>query len=213
MNRPLIVRAAAVVLLLVALAALGIPAVFAVPPANDDFDSALVVGGLPFNDAQDTREATVADDDPSPFCGGRTATVWYAFTPASDQRIEINTAGSSYPTSVSVYTGTRGALGQIGCGGPQLGFSAAGGGTYYIMIGSLFGGPYPGPGGGTGGDLVVSAPRPRPPTIPPRPARRPRGRRRSGTRSRRPRPKGSRSIPSGPLTRRASRSTPAPAGR
>lgn len=156
MNRPLIVRAAAVVLLLVALAALGIPAVFAVPPANDDFDSALVVGGLPFNDAQDTREATVADDDPSPFCGGRTATVWYAFTPASDQRIEINTAGSSYPTSVAVYSGARGALGFWTCGGTQVNFTAQAGNTYYFMIGSLSGGGYPGPGDSAGGDLVVS---------------------------------------------------------
>jgi hypothetical protein len=155
MNRSLVLRATVTGLAALTLALVAIPIVFAVPPANDDFDSAIVIGALPFNDAQDTREATVTDDDPAPFCGGRAATVWYAFTPAQNTRVDINTLGSSYPTSISVYSGARGALGLWTCGGAQVSFTAQAGITYYFMIGSLSGG-YPGPGGGAGGDLVLS---------------------------------------------------------
>lgn len=155
MNRRFAVQLVGIACVLTALALLGIPAVFAVPPTHDDFDHAVVVNSLPFIDALDTREATVAEDDPFPFCGGRAATVWYALTPTENMRVDINTSGSSYPTSISVYSGPRGSLSQWVCGGSQVNFTAQVGITYYLMIGSLSGG-YPGPGESAGGDLAIS---------------------------------------------------------
>ena len=116
------------------------------PPANDDFDSATVVPGLPFTDQLNTTEATTAADDPD--CSGQGATVWYSFTPTADLRVEANTLGSDYDTTLSAYTGTRGALTQIACNDDAAGslqsrvrFDAAAGQTYFFMVGSFASGP------------------------------------------------------------------------
>ena len=111
-------------------------------PANDDFDNATVFGTVPFTDSISTVDATAAPDDP--FCIGlNDHTVWYRFTPNANVRVTANTFGSDYDlASLSVYTGSRGALTQIDCafGGfgsdPGVAFDATAGTTYYFMIGS-----------------------------------------------------------------------------
>jgi hypothetical protein len=115
-------------------------------PANDDFDSATVVPGLPFTDQVNTTEATTAADDPE--CAGQGATVWYSFTPTEDLRVEANTFGSDYDTTLSVYTGAPGALTQIACNDDAAGsvqsrvrFDATAGETYFFMVGSFASGP------------------------------------------------------------------------
>jgi hypothetical protein len=119
-------------------------------PANDDFDNAAVIPVLPFVDYLNTRGATTALDDPD--CFGRGHTVWYSFTAPENVRIEANTFGSNYDTTLSVYTGSRGALSQIACNDDTdslqsfVTFDAVAGKTYFLMI--L---PY---GGGPGGDLT-----------------------------------------------------------
>jgi Family of unknown function (DUF6299) len=127
-------------------AAMLLPSVAAAqPPPNDDFDSATVIGSLPFSDSLSTVEATTASDDPS--CFGAGPTVWYSFTPASDVRVNANTFGSDYDTTISVYTGSRGSLSQIACNDDtvgvqsRVGFIATAGTTYHIMVGSFSGGP------------------------------------------------------------------------
>jgi hypothetical protein len=114
----------------------------AAPPSNDDFDHAVVIGALPFSDSRDTRDATFANDDPpcTPLFRTEEATVWYAFTPASDQQVLISTAGSSYNATLAVFTGARGALSQVAsiCENPvnaQVRFDAVAGTTYFVMIG------------------------------------------------------------------------------
>jgi hypothetical protein len=115
-------------------------------PANDDFDSATVVPGLPFTDQVNATEATTAADDPE--CAGQGATVWYSFTPTEDLRVEANTFGSDYDTTLSVYTGAPGALTQIACNDDAAGsvqsrvrFDATAGETYFFMVGSFASGP------------------------------------------------------------------------
>jgi hypothetical protein len=121
-------------------------------PANDDFDNAIEVTGLPFSDTQNTVDATTADDDPD--CAGNGHTVWYAFTPDEDARISADTFGSDYDTTLSVYTGDLGSLSQIACNDDtnslqsRVTFDAVAGETYYFMIGACCDGP--------GGNLVVS---------------------------------------------------------
>ena len=113
------------------------------PPPNDDFDHATIVPSIPFALSEDATNATVAPDDP--FCFGRNQTVWFAYTPVSDIRLEANTFGSNYDTTLSVYTGTRGALNQLACNDDSNGtvqsrvrFDAVAGTTYYFMVSSLF---------------------------------------------------------------------------
>ncbi len=133
----------------------------AVAPANDEIAAATEVRSLPFTDTLSTTEATTATDDP--FCSGSGQTVWYTWTPSADVRLDANTFGSSYDTTISVYTGSPGALTQIACNDDTQGLQsqvvidATGGQTYYIMAGSFF--------SASGGDLTLTlreAP-PRPP--------------------------------------------------
>jgi hypothetical protein len=112
--------------------------VVAPPPANDDFGSATAVSSIPYTTSEDVTSATTAPDDP--YCYGRSQTVWFTYTPQSNIRLEANTFGSNYDTTLSVYTGTRGALTQIACnddaGSPQsrVRFDAVAGTTYYFMV-------------------------------------------------------------------------------
>jgi hypothetical protein len=123
------------------------------PPANDDFDNARAIPGLPHTDTLDTSGATAAPDDP--WCFGQAASVWYSFTPSSDLRLELNTQGSSYSATLSVYTGLRGSLNQLACSAFGLGSDARvrldvqAGVTYYVMVGTYF--------QTYGGQLVLSA--------------------------------------------------------
>jgi hypothetical protein len=146
-------RTALLLLAVPALLLLAATPAIAQPPANDDFDSATVVPGLPFTDQVNTTEATTAADDPD--CFGQGATVWYSFTPTTDLRVDANTLGSDYDTTLSVYTGTPGALTQIACNDDVAGslqsrvrFDATAGETYFFMVGSF--------GGGPGGNLTFN---------------------------------------------------------
>jgi hypothetical protein len=115
-------------------------------PVNDEFSAPIVIADLPFTSTESTALAGRAADDP--FCAGAGHTVWYSFTPPSDMRIEANTFGSDFDTTLSVYTGARGSLGQIACNDNSKGvsqsrvrFDAVAGTTYYFMVGSYFGLP------------------------------------------------------------------------
>jgi hypothetical protein len=66
-------RTALLLLTVPALVLLAASPAIAQPPANDDFDNATVVPGLPFTDQLNTTEATTAADDPD--CFGQGATV------------------------------------------------------------------------------------------------------------------------------------------
>jgi hypothetical protein len=112
------------------------------PPPNDDFSHPTVVPSIPFTVSQNVTNATTAFDDP--FCQSRNQTVWFSFTPAQNIRIEANTFGSNYDTTLGVFTGTRGALVPVACNDDSNGtlqsrvrFNAVAGTTYYFMVGSF----------------------------------------------------------------------------
>jgi len=122
-----------IALVALVLAMVYVPGASAIAPTNDDFDSATVIGSLPFTDSIDTTEATVAPDDP--YCPGPTnlATVWYALTAPSDTTILVDTSGSDYAPATAVWTGTRGALTLVTCNGnADTAFATEAGTTYYI---------------------------------------------------------------------------------
>lgn len=117
----------------------------ALAPANDDFDSAIVISSLPYTATMNANEATTAADDPT-LCYGANYSMWFAFTPAADMTLIADTFGSNYDTVLSAYTGTRGALQQVpnACNDQFNGsqsrvtFAATAGTTYYFMATSWY---------------------------------------------------------------------------
>ena len=131
----------------------GVTPAFAAPPANDDFDSAIVIGSLPLSDSVDNTEATLEIGEPQS-CSAMPQSVWYSFTPTSDVVIRANMDGSSFSdTTLTIYEmvgpGFDG-LSLRDCftfnGSITLGLN--GGTTYYIQAGNLI--------SGSGGDLHIN---------------------------------------------------------
>ena len=116
---------------------------FAAPPPNDDFDSATVIGSLPYSDSLDTTEATQAGDDPG-ICGTNTS-VWYAFTPSHDMRLTADAlgTGSGYVPHITAWTGAQNALSNVLSGAEPdpcplpLAFNATSGTTYFFLVGNV----------------------------------------------------------------------------
>lgn len=113
------------------------------PPANDDFASPQLVPSNTARYTADVVNATSAPDDP--WCFGNAQSVWYAFTPPSTMRLEANTLGSNYDTSLGVYSGARGALTELACNDDaanslqsRVRFEARAGTTYYFMASSRY---------------------------------------------------------------------------
>lgn len=140
------------------------PASAAPPGRNDSIASPIVIGAIPYTNAQDTRRATTGSSDPG-FCfdpeGPADAnTVWYSYVASADGRLAANTFGSNYDTTL--YVGTpdgSGGMNVVDCtddsgGGLQsyVGFDAVAGTTYLFMVGTCCGSP----GSGGGGSLVFS---------------------------------------------------------
>jgi Leucine-rich repeat (LRR) protein len=116
-----------------------------VPPINDDFNDAIFIGSIDFEDVQDTTNATTAPDDPNFSCpvffnGTGAHSVWYSYTPNGDEFLSVDTIGSEYDTVLAVWTGTRGNLDLVTCNDDALdvqsqgNFFADGGETYFIEV-------------------------------------------------------------------------------
>ncbi|MFS8099516.1 PKD domain-containing protein [Lentzea alba] len=116
----------------------------AAPPDNDDFDTATVVGSLPFTAAQDTTAATKAADDPATDCAGNVVrgSVWFRYTATETGNLRVTGNGSEPTMPVTVYTGGRGNLQRAQpTGGDCLRYSAmwatlrvTAGTTYHLMV-------------------------------------------------------------------------------
>ena len=78
-------------------------------PANDNLAHAQIVGGpLPIVTPGSSVDATNEVDEIDKVLGGGylETTIWYGWTPATTQRVAIETCGSTYDTALGVYTGT-----------------------------------------------------------------------------------------------------------
>jgi hypothetical protein len=116
---------------------------WAAPPSNDTVAGATVIDSLPFSDTVDTTEATSDDDDASlrPLCQvDPTLTfsnsVWYAYTPSTDQTVAIDTSGSSYFAAGAIVTGAPGAFEPVpgGCFFGSTTVELTANTTYYIDL-------------------------------------------------------------------------------
>jgi len=115
----------------------------AAPPSNDTFAGATVIDSLPFSDAVDTTEAILDNDDASlgALCGvDPTLTfsnsVWYAYTPSTDQTVAIDTSGSSYGVAGAIVAGAPGGFETVpgGCFFGSTTVELAANTTYYIDL-------------------------------------------------------------------------------
>lgn len=117
----------------------------AAAPTNDDLANRTVVGAIPYTDSQDTTEATPEPGDPN--CDGAGPTVWYEYTPEEDVRLEANTFGSDYDTTLVVAVDDGGGLDIVACNDDsgslqsRVRFDAQEGVRYYFMVGAYDGGP------------------------------------------------------------------------
>jgi hypothetical protein len=137
----------------------------AAAPSNDMFAGAQVIGALPFNATEDTTQATTDADDvaANTFCGAPAtdASVWYAFTPATDGGRIVDVSGSDYTAGVIVVSGTQGSFNLETCGPGTVEFFGSAGVTYYLL---LFDDQTDGTGNGGRLNLSVTD-APPPPTI------------------------------------------------
>ncbi len=113
------------------------------PPPNDDILGATRIASIPYSTSEDASTATSAPSDP--WCYGNAQSVWFTYTPTVNERLEANTFGGNYDTTLSVYTGSPGDLTQVACnddaGGTvqsRVRFDATAGTTYYFMVASLY---------------------------------------------------------------------------
>ncbi len=127
-----------------ALAAVAFPAAaLASPPGNDDFANATAISSLPFSDSVNIVEAQYEPGESSN-CGVSN-TVWYSFTPSSDEMVRADQAGTSFFGAViNLYrqdgSGLNG-LTFLGCSAyytSKLTFQAQAGQTYYFQAGSSY---------------------------------------------------------------------------
>jgi len=114
---------------------------------NDDVGSAIVLGGLPFNHTGDTTACNNDYDEVCNFTGSTAADAIYAYTPASNEIIDVSLCSSGYDTKVYIYEsgitpGAPYACNDDGCpgGAPDLYRSLlddvvlTAGTTYYIVV-------------------------------------------------------------------------------
>jgi hypothetical protein len=116
--------------------------------AGDECTNAITVTAdtaVNFNTNNMTPSADAPADGPCPFLDwGASKDIWFKFTPPASGLGVITLCGSSYDTSMVVYTGTCAALTRVDCDDDTCGalyesiiegISFTGGTTYYIRIG------------------------------------------------------------------------------
>jgi hypothetical protein len=128
---------------------------YAAAPTNDTFGGSTTIGSVPYSTTQDTNAATTdaVDAEANANCGAPAtdASVWYSVTPATDTAFIVDVSRSSYSAGVLVVTGEPGSLSIVTCGPGTVGFPAAAGITYHLLIiDDQF------DGGGNGGTLVLT---------------------------------------------------------
>jgi hypothetical protein len=116
----------------------------AAPPSNDNFAQAVSITSLPFSDLEDLTQATTEPGEWFP-CYWSSQSAWYSYTPAVDQVLKVDTAGSTSGFSaVHVFRDNGGgipSLGYLACagGGQSTTFRAQAGTTYEFQAVAAFG--------------------------------------------------------------------------
>jgi hypothetical protein len=134
------------------------------PQPNDEPSGARAIPSPRYSDSDDSRYATSSPTDPSCFGGGDT--VWYAFTPTQNMRLEAAVqpwySDQASRFTLSAYVRSGGDFQSLDCSDdslvvsgyrkPHIEFDATAGETVYLMIGTS--------GGTAGGGYYFSLQRP-----------------------------------------------------
>lgn len=116
-------------------------------PPNDNLNAALTIDTLPYTHQQDTADASNETNEVAPRCSTEAKnSVWYQYTPTSNQDVVFNTLGSSYDTVLSVWQGETHPLTQLSCNDEssstpqsQVRVLLEKGTTYYLNISGYVG--------------------------------------------------------------------------
>lgn len=112
---------------------------------SDSFDGAVRISRLPFYGSGDTRAASREPNEPAS-CARVGGTVWYRFTATTTEQLTATTTGSSYPTTLGVFSGSDlDALQEVGCateprGNTLVSFVTSPRRTYFFQISGPVGG-------------------------------------------------------------------------
>jgi len=122
------------------------------PLANDSLSDAITVTTIPYLHAQTTEGATTQSGESSGSCVPSSGSVWFQYTPTTDQSVVFSTVGSDYEALMTVWTGSGLPLTEVACvqslefEPSRLNLALTSGTTYYISVageipvsGSLFG--------------------------------------------------------------------------
>src|SRR5262245_49628351 len=116
--------------------------------ASDTCGTATPIVSLPFSTTLDTTTATGDPADPVPTCEYADGnTVWFTYTASKAITLLIDSAGSTYPTTIAVYTDGCAASVELACGRDhdfddrtQVLVPVAAGTTLHILVGDPFSG-------------------------------------------------------------------------
>jgi PKD domain-containing protein len=111
------------------------------PPANDNFADASAIPTIPFTDSGELGGTTTEPGEPQ-ICSFVSQSVWYVFTPSSTVVFRAQASGPGVNLNVfRSFGGGIGGLGFMGCsGGGSMTVTANAGITYYLQVGTGFGG-------------------------------------------------------------------------
>jgi len=120
-----------------------------IPPANDDFASALTLQGEIVSTTGTNLGASRQASEPSHASSSATASVWWRWSTPTPARVSLTTAGSDFDTVLGVYTGTAvNALSMVasndeevigGAGTSAVNFTAAADTSYWIAVDGYLG--------------------------------------------------------------------------
>ncbi|HJQ41589.1 MAG TPA: hypothetical protein VJ831_00765, partial [Jatrophihabitantaceae bacterium] len=109
----------------------------AAAPSNDTSAGATVVSALPYNQTEDTTQATTDAEDAAlnANCGAPAteASVWFTYTSPTDDTLIADVSASNYSAGLIVATGTPGNLSIQDCGPQELVESISAGQQLYFM--------------------------------------------------------------------------------
>jgi hypothetical protein len=122
--------------------------VTSLPPPNDNIATAIVITSSNYSGVVDNSSATSEPTDPVPPCASSSAnpdtkTVWWSFTAIANANVTLSTIGSSYDTTLSVWTGAPGNLSNVACNddasasgfaNSELTLTTTAGAAYYILV-------------------------------------------------------------------------------
>jgi hypothetical protein len=85
-------------------------------PANDNLPAALNIETLPYTHQQNTSDASNEPAEALPQCLNNVgASLWYQYTPTTNQTLVFDTFGSNYDTALSLWSGTAHPLTPLAC--------------------------------------------------------------------------------------------------